>query len=200
MPPPGYAEPYSAAFGRSEFVADSRGEERRTGVYLRMHGDATFRLDAGTSWIGYGANTGGSIDLDDHGRALKLQVAADFVDPMGGRAIPFTELAVMSDDLMGGFVTGWMIGRSTAAAQLAYTWPIWAYLGGQVRGSVGNAFGEHLTDFAPDQLRWSTDVGLTTDTRKAEAFEVVVGVGSETFAQGGGITTVRVAVGSRKGF
>src|SRR5262249_26319426 len=139
-------------------------------------------------------------DLTGHQRILKLQAAVDFVDPLHGGELPFTELAMMSDDLMAGFLSGWMIGRSTVAAQVAYTWPLWVYIDGQARFAVGNAFDEHLAGFAPGKLRMSGDFGLSTNSSRDQAFEALVGVGTEPFDNGAGITSIRVLLGSRRGF
>ena len=46
----------------------------------------------------------------------------------------------------------------------------------------------------------SGDIGLTTASVRDQGFEILFGVGTETFDQGGGITSVRLAFGSRQGF
>jgi hypothetical protein len=101
---------------------------------------------------------------------------------------------------MPGFVPGWLTDRSVAVAQLAYTWPVWLGLDAQTRLSVGNAFGAHLDGFAAGQLRWSGDIGFTTSTAHDQGFELLIGLGSETFDRSAGVTSVRVTVGSRRGF
>jgi hypothetical protein len=93
-----------------------------------------------------------------------------------------------------------MNGRSVATAGIAYTWPVWALVDGQARVSVGNAFGEHLEGFAPAKLRLSADVGLTTISMRTAGLQLIVGAGTETFEQGARITSVRFAIGSRRGF
>ena len=101
---------------------------------------------------------------------------------------------------MPGFVSGWMLGRSVIAAQLGYTWPVWMWLDGQLRFSIGNAFDSHLAGLAGNKLRLSGDVGITTVGKRDQGFEILFGLGTETFEQGGGITSVRLTFGSRKGF
>ena len=66
--------------------------------------------------------------------------------------------------------------------------------------SLGNAYNEHLSGLAPGTLRWSWDIGLTTNTVRDQGLEFLFGLGSETFDQGGHVTSVRVAIGSRQGF
>jgi hypothetical protein len=85
-------------------------------------------------------------------------------------------------------------------AQIGYSWPVWIWLDGQARFSVGNAFDSHLRDFAATKLRMSADLGVTTIGKRDQGFEVLFGLGSETFQQGGGITSVRLSFGSRQGF
>jgi len=93
-----------------------------------------------------------------------------------------------------------MRGQSTVAAQIGYTWPAWIGFDGQTRLTFGNAFGEHLAGLGPSKTRWSWDIGLTTNTRRDQGFELLFGLGSETFEQGADITSVRVTFGSRQGF
>ena len=46
----------------------------------------------------------------------------------------------------------------------------------------------------------SADLGVTSIGKRDQGFEVLFGLGSETFEQGAGITSVRLSFGSRKGF
>lgn len=202
MAPPGYREPYTAAYARVDLTLDTRRPrpDPGDGVYLQLHGKPSFDLDEARSWIWYGGVLGGAIDLTGRRRTLRLQLALDFVDSMAGGSIPFTEYPMLGGELMPGFVTGWMTGRSTAAAQLGYTWPVWLGLDAQTRFTVGNAFGEHLDGIAPRELRMSGDLGFTTSAAHDQGFEILFGLGTETFQQGAQITSVRVTVGSRRGF
>ena len=202
MSPPGYQMNYLAAYEGADLTLDSRTPRPYpgTGVYFHTHGDVHFDLSQPESWIDYGAIVGGAIDLDDRQRTLKLQVSVDFTDQLRGNVTPFNEFSSLGGDLMPGFITGWMLGPSTIAAQVGYTWPIWLWLDGQARVSAGNAFGDHLSGFAFDQLRFSGDIGFTTTGARDQAFEVLFGAGTETIEQGGQITSVRVTFGTRKGF
>lgn len=202
MAPPGYREPYTAAYGRFAATLDSRlpRPDPGGGGYLHVEASPSFDLAGRRSWIRYGGALGGAVDLTGHRRTLRLQLALDFVDPMTGGAIPFTEYPSLGGELMPGFVTGWMTDRSTAAAQLGYSWPVWLGLDAQARFTIGNAFGEHLDGLAANKLRLSGDLGFMTSAALDQGFEMLLGFGSETFEQGGKITTVRVTVGSRRGF
>ncbi len=202
MAPPGYRDAYTAAFAKAELALDSRSPRPTpgSGAYLDLHGAASFDVHEDRSWIEYGGVIGGAIDLTGHQRTIKLQLALDFVDSMHGGSIPFTEFPSLTSVFMPGFITGWMTGLSTAAAQIGYTWPVWMWLDGQTRITMGNAFGEHLGGFSAQKLRFSYDIGFTSTTARDQAFEILFGLGSETIEQGAGITSVRVTVGSRRGF
>jgi hypothetical protein len=202
MAPPGYREPYTAAYARVELTLDSRRAQPDPGggAFLHLQGRPSFDLHDARSWLVYGGAAGAAVDLSGHRRTLRAQVAASFVDSTSGGAIPFTEYPVLGGDAMAGFINGWMTGRSTAVGELAYTWPAWLWLDAQTRLAVGNAFGERLDGFAPHKLRMSADFGFTTSTAHDQGFELVLGLGTETFEQGAHVTSVRVSLGSRRGF
>jgi hypothetical protein len=100
---------------------------------------------------------------------------------------------------MPGFLPEWLTGRSIAAAQLGYSWPVWLGVDARTRVTAGNAFGGHLDGFAPRRLRLSGDVGLTTSNDPDNGLELLVGLGTETFEQGASVTSVRVTLGLRRG-
>jgi hypothetical protein len=206
MAPPGYREPFTAGFARIELGLDTRRPrpEPSRGGFARIHARPSVAAGGGGSWIAYGGVVGGALDLTGHRRTLTAELALDFVDPMSrgpmSGGVPFTEYPVLGGDAMAGFVAGWLTGRSTAAAQLAYRWPIWLGLDARTRLALGNAFGDHLAGLASRALRLSGDVGLTTGTDRDRnpGFELLLGVGTETFEQGGHVTSVRIAIGSRQ--
>jgi hypothetical protein len=202
MAPPGYRRPYTAAFSRIDLTLDTRRPrpEPAGGTYLHVKAWPSVDLGDARAWVGYGGVAGAAVDLTGHRRTLRAQVALDFVDSIAGGDIPFTEYPVLGGEGMPGFVPGWLTDRSAAAAQLAYSWPVWLGLDAQARFTVGNAFGAHLTGFRLGELRMSGDVGFTTDTARDQGFEVLVGVGTDTFDQGAGIASVRVTIGTRRGF
>ena len=200
--PPEFGEDYAAAFGGADLQIDSRlpKPEPGSGFFLKLDENMNFDLHKTRSWIQYGGVVGASVDLTGKQRVLKMQLALQFVDQMQGDGIPFTEYAVLGGDLMPGFIPGWMTGRSTAAAQVGYRWPVWLGLDGQTRFTFGNAYGAHLDGLGPSKLRLSWDIGLTTSAVRDQGFEILFGLGTKTFDEGAGITSVRVAFGSRQGF
>jgi hypothetical protein len=202
MAPPGYRETYSAGFARVGLTLDARRPrpDPGGGGFLHLEARPSVDLHDARSWLAYGGEAGAASDLTGHRRTLRASLAASFVDSMTGGAVPFTEYPVLGGDAMAGFITGWMTGPSTAVGELAYTWPAWLWLDAQTRLAVGNAFGDRLDGFAPRKLRMSADIGFTTSTAHEQGFELVLGIGTETFEQGAHVTSVRVAIGSRRGF
>jgi hypothetical protein len=200
--PAGYGMSYTTLYQRAELALDTRAPRpaTATGGYLQLHAENDVDVRNHRSWIAYGATVGAAVDLRSRQRTVKVQLAVDCVDPMRGDVVPFNELASPAGSLMPGFVAGWMTGRSAAAAQVGYSWPVWMWLDGQARFSIGNAFDRHLSDLAGDKLRLSADLGLTSVGKRDQGLEVLFGVGTETLEHGAGITSVRLSFGSRKGF
>jgi len=202
MAPLGYGVPYTALYQRAALVLDTRRPRPAgaTGGYLEMHAETNVDVENDRSWIGYGAVIGFALDLHSRQRTIKLQIAADYTDPLHGEVVPFNELASLGGNLMPGFVAGWMTGRSTFAAQIGYSWPVWMFLDGQARFSVGNSFGPHLDDLTPTKLRLSWDIGFNSIGKRDEGIELLVGLGTETIEHGVDASSVRISVGSRRGF
>jgi hypothetical protein len=200
MAPPGYREAYTAAHAHVDLALDARRPrpEPGSGGYLHAWGRPSVDVHGGRSWLEYGGVAGGALDLTGHRRTLHAQIALDLVDALSG-STPFTEYPVLGGEVMSGFLPGWMTGRSTAAAELGYSWPIWLGLDARARFAVGNAFGAHLAGLSPNQLRMSGDLGLTTDTDHERGFALLVGIGTETFEHGSDVTSVRVMFGTRWG-
>jgi hypothetical protein len=101
-----------------------------------------------------------------------------------------------------------MLGRSAAAATLSYCWPIGPWLDGDLQVAVGNVFGKRLAGFDTDLLRFSGAIGLSIGGFRKSAvmgsqdapIELLLGVGSETFAHGGQIDSFRLLLGMPHAF
>ena len=104
---------------------------------------------------------------------------------------------------MRGFYTGRLVGRSAAVATASYTWPIGPWIDGDLQLALGNVFGEHLEDLSARLLRFSGALGVSVGGLQKTAvmgsqdapLEFLIGVGSETFAHGGQIDSLRVTAG-----
>ena len=196
-PPSGYRDDYTTVTARAAFAIDTRGERPQpaSGVKLAVHAD----LDHAQlgSWASYGGLVAGTVDLSGTERLLTLQLAVEIVD---GDDAPFTAYPLATADVMPGFAPGDLIGPSFAAAQLAYEWPIGAWLDARLRFAIGNAFGRELAGLSPSNLRLAGDAGLVVAHFRDMSLEVLGGVGTRTIGRGEDITNVQITVGTRRQF
>jgi len=203
--PPGYETGYTVLYNRLQLAFDSRpkpADGAASGVRLELNAeqDSDVRRAPGAGYLRYGAILGGFYDLNDRGRVVSLSFAALFADPLAHRPVPFTELAALGGTgLMRGFLPGRLLDRSATAATLQYRWPIWVWLDGSIQLSVGNVFGPHLTGLRPELLRFSGTIGVQSGSPD-NSLEVLVGLGSETFEHGAQLSSLRIVVGTNRGF
>jgi hypothetical protein len=203
--PDGFDDGYTLLFSRATIAIDSRRPRPASGSGFRLEAhaqhSADLRDDSATGFMRYGGSAGGFLDLNDHGRVVSLSVTTLFVDPLGTSTVPFTELASVGGEMsMRGFVPGRLYDRSAAFSTLRYRWPIWFLLDGSIQLAVGNVFGEHLRDLRPGLLRFSGAIGIESVGSPDSSLELLFGVGSETFDDGGEITSMRLVVGTNHGF
>jgi len=203
-PPPGYEDGYTLLRSELGLSFDSRRPRPAPGSGLRVEAVAAhngnFR-DNG-SFIYYGGGVLGSLDLNDRHRVLSLGVSARFADPIDAAEIPFTELPTLGGNAhpMRGLYEGRLYDRSAVVAGIGYRWPIWIWLDGSLRTEVGNVFGEHLSGFQLERLRWSGSIGVESVGTPDNSFQLSFGVGSETFESGGKIDSFRLVAGTTSGF
>jgi hypothetical protein len=203
--PPGFPSGYAAEVNRVGLALDSRRPFPYSGSGFRLEAGAEeengFRPIQSSAWIRYEAGAGGFLDLDGHRRVVSLSGVAIFADPFGSIPVPFTELATLGGDKapMPGFLPGRMIDRSAAVATLRYTWPIAAWVSGSAQAAVGNVFGAQLEGLDARLLRFSAALGLQTDGSPDSSFQVLFGIGTETFEQGGKVDSFRLAIGTTTG-
>jgi outer membrane protein assembly factor BamA len=133
---------------------------------------------------------------------LSLSVTTLFVDPISNNAtIPFTGQVVLGGSgPMRGFLYGRLVDRSAAIATLKYRWPIWVFLDGAIQGAIGNVFGAQLEDFKANLLRVTANIGVETVGTADHTFEILAGIGTETFDQGANVNTFRLLFGTNRGF
>ena len=204
--PEGLDTGYTAALGRLTAIVDSRRPwpSPGSGVRLKVQMEQGNELQHTpfASWLRTDALAGAFYDLNGYRRVLSLSVATAFVDPLGQTAVPFTELVALGGNgLMRGFPWLRLLGSSAAVATVRYEWPIGPWVTGNIQAAVGNVFGPHLQGFQPDLLRMSWALGLSSESLSTPDYplELLVGMGTETFAQGGRIDSVRLAVGVNYG-
>ncbi|MDQ3037708.1 MAG: hypothetical protein M3Y87_35270 [Myxococcota bacterium] len=204
LAPYGLASGYAAYRQRLELAIDSREPEPAPGHGFRIEAYGELAFDPGDPvarrWVRYGATAGAFVDVGDR-RVIGLWGLARFADPLGSEPLVFTELVALGQEslLMQGFLRGQLRGRSAVAATLEYVYPVWTHLDGRVHLSTGNVFGEHLSDFRPERLRFSLGLGLATAGEPDSAFQITVAVGSAPLIRGASIESVQLVIGSRQG-
>jgi hypothetical protein len=212
--PDGYPEDYTVGFERLELNFDTRKPRPApgSGARLEARAEPAFqpRERSPRGWIRYGGALGGALDLTGAQRTLSLTLTTAFAEPLAGDVVPFNEQIVLGGgltsigSLMGpqlrGFRHGRLTGQSAAVAELQYTWPIWVFLDGIAAFEVGNVFGSQLSGFDPELLRMSAVFGMRTNRERDQMFELLVGFGTRTFADGAGPESFRLAFGTQRGF
>jgi len=201
--PPGYDTGYFILRSGLTLTLDSRSPRPAPGSGVRLVTAFAHSADLrdSNSFVGYGSALTGFLDLNGRSRVVSLSVGARFADPIGDAVIPFTELVTLGGtEPMRGLYEGRLIDRSAAVAAIGYRWPIWIWLDGALRAEIGNVFAEHLDGFELKRLRWSASLGAGSNGSTDSAFEIGVGVGSETFESGGTVNSFRFVAGTTHGF
>ncbi len=205
--PPRLADGYTLGYQSASIAFDTRNSRpaHQSGLRVVVDGQPAFDVSRrpGNAWVRYGATVGGFWDVTGKARVLSLTFAGLFADPLTGAGsdIPFTEqVSLGGSTFMRGFLPGRLVDRSAAVATLAYQWPAWVFLDGTMHVSTGNVFGPALRGFEPGKLRLSTGVGVRTNSSPDHQFELLVGFGTDTFADGAKLTSFRLALGATRGF
>jgi hypothetical protein len=125
-----------------------------------------------------------------------LDITALFVDPLGNQPVAFTNLVTLGGtEPFAGFYPGSLRDRSALVAQIGWHWPVFAFVDGVAAVSFGNVFDAHLENFRFDLLRMSAEIGIKTGGVLPGAFEILVGVGTNTIRDGFGVFSFRIAFG-----
>ncbi|HEX3854589.1 MAG TPA: BamA/TamA family outer membrane protein [Polyangiaceae bacterium] len=203
--PDGFTQGYTAQTSSVHVALDNRLPSPADGSGFRFEVQAEqgtdIRRAPGASWLKYGATVGGFLDLNGRNRVISLSLATMFADPLDHRPIPFTELVTLGGPgPMRGFYPGRLRDRSAAVLTAKYRWPIWVWLDGSLQAAVGNVFGEHLQQLDTSRFRFSGAVGFESVGSRDGSFELLVGMGTETFDHGAQIDSARVLVGTNRGF
>lgn len=202
--PPGYLSGYTAAFQRAELTVDTREDRpaNQTGFRMELEVEQGSNVrQSSSNWVRYGGTVGGYLDIKNN-RTVSLAVTTLFVDPLSaGGEIPFTEQIILGGSgLMRGYLFGRLTDRSAAVATLKYRWPIWVYLDGTIQAAFGNVFGPQLQGFDPKLLRFTSNIGIETAGQADHTFEVLLGLGTETFEDNLRVNSIRFLFGTNRGF
>lgn len=209
--PAGFREGYQIQRVGGRIALDTREPWPLPGTGLRLDLELERGFDLEGSpvpgFFRYGGVAGGFLDLAGTNRIVSLSIGAEMIDPTGAGEIPFTELSTLTSlpgidrvARMPGFLPGALIGRSTISLALEYRWPVWALADGSIHAAVGNAFDAHLRDFEPQRLRLSFGIGVTTLGTRDAGFVLLVAAGTERFEDGLEVDSIRLEIGTRRGF
>ena len=203
--PYGFDRGYTAQASRLYGALDTRLPRPAPGsgfcVELEAEEGADVRRSPGSAWLRYGATAGAFLDLNGRNRVLSISATTRFADALGQSPIPFPELVSLGGvGPMRGYYPGRLVDRSAIAAMVEYRWPIWVWLDGSVQAATGNVFGSHLDGFEASRLRLSGAVGIESVGSGDGSFELLIGVGTETFDQNAKLDSVRIALGTNRGF
>jgi hypothetical protein len=201
--PPGFGG-YTIYGQGMRAILDTRQERPELGSGVRVGIDAEYAFDIAhpleRRWLRTAAAAGVFVDLTGLNRVLYLGAIAAMVSPIEGE-VPFTELPDLGDvGPLKGFIEGWLIGESVAAATLQYEWPVWVFLDGVAHVGIGNAFGRHFEGFDIEDARLSTGIGISTVDERDHAFTLLIGFGTEPLRDGADLDTVRLVFGATRVF
>jgi len=213
-PPPGYGRAYVTVKSGLRFVLDSREERPApgSGVAADLSVEQVSETDDPDrqGWFNVSGSLAGFLDLTGTQRVLSLAVTARTLEPIDddNYDVPFTELLgagrredVPDLELMKGFRPGRLVGKSATAVTLEYRWPVWAFLDGVIQNAVGNVWSEsHFEDFRFELLRYSFLAGIRSTNHRDHSFNLLFGVGTETFEQGAAPNAARILIGGTTGF
>lgn len=187
-----------------QMILDTRRERPHPGSGVQLGLNAEYAFDTADPlarrFVRYGAAPALFVDLTERNRVLRLGVLAVMIAPIAGE-VPFTELVDLGD--MGplkGFVQGFVIGESAAAASVEYEWPIWVWLDGTIHAALGNAFGRDFAGFDLEAGRFSTGLGVRTVDERDHAFNLLIAFGTEPLRDGAELDSVRFVFGGTRVF
>lgn len=201
--PPGI-EGYFAFRQGLRLTLDSARPRPAPGGGFRFEADVQHSVDlhdpGASRWLDSGVTAAGTFDLTGHGRLLTVTLATRFADPLADAEVPFTELASLGGDQgMSSYLSNRLLGRSSGTLTFEYRYPILASLDGSVHAALGNVFGPHLEGFEARLLRLSFDVGIDAPGQHDHALKFLLGVATETFADGTHPDSVRLLFGGTTG-
>ncbi len=221
--PPGMNQVFDVASQSLELVLDNRyprfPEELElasdyvtppgNGARLALRGRVSELMDQSLApdraladgWVHYGASLGGYYDASGEQRSLSATAIVDFVDPVGSGEVPITDLISLGGERpLRGFLANRFVDRSAAALRLEYRWPIAVWLDGSLTYEAGSVFGRHLSGFDLGDMRSSFGFGLAAVGAQDHPFQVLVALGTESYADGANVDSFRFVFGTTAGF
>ena len=202
--PSGFFRGYTAVASSMELALDTRPHRPLPQHGVRFVGSVEQGGDlrSGAQWVRPMASVGGYVDLGRN-RVLGLKTTVSKVASLkSSEDVPFTEWVTLGGSgPMRGFLYGRLVGLSAFVTELEYRWPIWTTLDGAMHVAFGNVFDRNFEDMSPRLFRMSSGIGLRTASESADAtFEMLLGIGTETFEDGLRVSSFRFVFGSTRGF
>ena len=198
---------YDLAWSRAALIIDSRSpsfESSASGVRLEASvSPGISPRDPDLRLLAWGVDAGGFLDLTGAHHVLALQTAAHFIENLGARDIPFTELPTLGGvEWMRGFLAGRLRGSSTLVATVQYRYPVGNFLDGELFSSVGNAFSGHLDGLQIQRLFLNWGLGLRTTFTRDASISVTLAFASNRFdsTRLNPVDATRVSLGVIHGF
>ena len=202
--PYGYATGYEAVSTELRVDLDTRTPgappetHARLAAHVGMHG-AFGGLPRLEQWVSWGASATLAADVLGGHRVLGVTADAHFVSPLDDSDVPFTELVDLGGarGLLPGYRPGHVQGYSAVGLTAQYTWALWAFLDARAYLGTANAFGVHLEDFDVERLRLTFGLELMPRLPSGPvSFTFNFGFATETFENGAGVNSFRLAIGS----
>lgn len=189
---------YTLLHGAIEAALDSRGARPLHGSGGRLDLASTLAtdLETGGSMTAASAEASGFLDLSGRDHTLGI---SQFVAMTSGQ-VPFTEQVTLGGgEHMRGFLEGYFRGGGALVSTLQYNWPVWVFTDATLFAELGGAFPD-LATIDSSNLAASAGTGLRTSGRRDTSFQAIVAVGSAPLDQDFAVDSVRVVLGTNRGF
>jgi hypothetical protein len=206
---PGFGETYNLIALDVRLELDTRSPERvhTPGSGLRLELFSSIAMDPadpGLSFVRYGGEAVGFLDLTGINHVLALRLYTELLEPIGDSVVPITERLVLGGgEHMRGFLTGWFHGDSALVTTLDYRYPVHTMVDANLFVSLGNAFNGRFERLHAKRLAMSWGVGLRTNTSREVSFDLMVAFGTnriEHWDDDFNVDHVRVVAGINQGF
>jgi hypothetical protein len=198
---------YGLVKARAALIVDTRSTSfESAGTGLRFEAGAGYALDPGDSglqFVPWGAALAVFYDFSGARHVIALETATQFVERIGARGVPFTELPTLGGlQWMRGFLGGRLRGDSSFTTTLLYRYPVASFLEGELFSSLGNTFAGHLQGFEPGRLFLNWGMGLRTTFARDASITVTLALASNRLdaPQFDPVDATRVSFGVIHGF
>ncbi len=139
------------------------------------------------------------VDLSGRNHTIGLSQFAG-VAGSSGVDVPFTEQLVLGgNEHLRGFLDGRFRGNAALSSALQYNWPIWVFTDATIFAEVGGVY-DDFGSVDIGEMSSAFGTGLRTNGERETSFQALVAVGTTQFGGDIQIDTVRLVVGTNRGF